>query len=429
MNTLTIDNIEYVLSDYILKNAPIYSKGARSSRDLMRRKKISKDDFIFMKLKGDKYIKSDGKSIKLDKLFVKKSIIDIIPELNNEKGVTDDGIEEAPEIIELKDSEKFFDNKGNPLEIETRGERTEEGIYFKVKDVEKAFDIKCLCNNILKDHTSYKKNIDYKFFICKNYDNVLFKTNKDMYLTYEGILRVLYVSRNNKTTSFRKWATKSLFTLQMGTKEQKKELFDKHLGFDIKETRKLIKSNTGKISVVYLLSLGYAKDLKQYMKIPEGYSDDAIIFKYGLTNNFSERLRQHQKTFSEFNVKSKFFSYIDEKLLSDAETYVKHSFDFNGCNVEYKDFTELFVLEKNKIKLMQSVFTNLTNIFGGDQSYYIQKLEAQKEMYQKEYIQRELVHTQEISELKLELVKSKAERDVAVKDKEIAELKLLLATK
>lgn len=165
------------------------------------------------------------------------------------------------------------------------------------------------------------------------------------------------------------------------------------------------------------------------MKIPEGYSDDAIVFKYGLTNNFSERLRQHQKTFSDFDVKSKFFSYIDEKLLSDAETYVKHSFDFNGCNIEYKDFTELFVLEKNKIKLMQSVFTNLTNIFGGDQAYYIQKLEAQKEMYQKEYIQRELVHTQEISDLKLELVKSKAERDVAVKDKEIAELKLLLATK
>ena len=75
MNTLTINNIEYVLSDYILKNAPIYSKGARSSRDLMRRKKISKDDFIFMKLKEDKYIKSDGKSIKLDKLFVKNQLL------------------------------------------------------------------------------------------------------------------------------------------------------------------------------------------------------------------------------------------------------------------------------------------------------------------------------------------------------------------
>jgi len=434
MNTLTINNIEYVLSDYILKNAPIYSKGARSSRDLMRRKKISKNDFIFMKLKDDKYIKSNGKSIKLDKLFVKKSIIDNIPELNNEKGITDDGIEEAPEIIELKDSEKFFDNKGNPLEIETRGERSEEGIYFKVKDVEKAFCIERLQDALIdnRNNLTYKKDVDYKYFICKNHvinGNNTNKTTKLLFLTYEGMLRVLYVSRNNKTTSFRKWATKSLFTLQMGTKEQKKELFDKHLGFDIKETRKLIKSNTGKISVVYLLSLGYVKDLKQYMKIPEGYSDDAIVFKYGLTNNFSERLRQHQKTFSEFDVKSKFFSYIDEKLLSDAETYVKHSFDFNGCNIEYKDFTELFVLEKNKIKLMQSVFTNLTNIFGGDQAYYIQKLEAQKEMYQKEYIQRELAHTQEISDLKLELVKSKAERDVAVKDKEIAELKLLLATK
>jgi hypothetical protein len=30
-----------------------------------------------------------------------------------------------------------------------------------------------------------KKNIDYKFFICKNDDNVLFKTNKEKKLEYQ----------------------------------------------------------------------------------------------------------------------------------------------------------------------------------------------------------------------------------------------------
>lgn len=78
---------------------------------------------------------------------------------------------------------------------------------------------------------------------------------------------------------------------------------------------------------------------------------------------------------------------------------------------------------------MKNIFNNLTNIYGGDQSYYIQKLENQKEMYEKKFIEQELSYTKEINHLKLQLVSSQAERDIAKKDKEIAELKLQLLLK
>jgi len=55
MNTQNINNIEYIMVDYIRENAPIYSKGSRSSRDLMKRKKINQEDYIFMKLYSNRW--------------------------------------------------------------------------------------------------------------------------------------------------------------------------------------------------------------------------------------------------------------------------------------------------------------------------------------------------------------------------------------
>ena len=48
--------------------------------------------------------------------------------------------------------------------------------------------------------------------------------NKELFLTYEGMLRVLFVSKNGKTRRFIKWATETLFTVQMGTIEQKNKI-------------------------------------------------------------------------------------------------------------------------------------------------------------------------------------------------------------
>ena len=146
METITYNNITYVLSDYILQNAPIFCRSIRNSRDLVKRKNISEDKFIFARKnrKSNEWIISDGKSPKVDKVFIVETYIQEIPELNSnnittdseQKIVDDKGIQKAPNVIYLKDSEKFKDETGNPLDIETRGIRKCNGIYFRVKDVE-----------------------------------------------------------------------------------------------------------------------------------------------------------------------------------------------------------------------------------------------------------------------------------------------------
>jgi hypothetical protein len=128
--TTIIDNNKYILGDYILENAPIFCKGFRGVREMIKKKNIEANKYIFARQTDNKWIITNGKSTKVDKVFFIESIIKSIPELsNNEKTITDDkGIEKAPPIIYLNDNEKFKDDNGNVLEIETRGTRDEDNI-------------------------------------------------------------------------------------------------------------------------------------------------------------------------------------------------------------------------------------------------------------------------------------------------------------
>lgn len=243
MEIQIINNKKYYAADEIIKKAPIYSKGVKSAKELMTKKEISETKYIYARLNGDNWIKSDGSSRKYDKIFIIKSYADtlekIMKEINGSKDICDDdGIEKAPDVIDLNDNEKFKDDKGNILEIETRGERECDKIYFKVKDVAKSFDMKSLYDVLKHKDGGYIKDDHYKYFISektffdskkKDKNN---KVSKELFLTYNGILRVLFASRNNKTACFVKWATEKLFTLQMGTVKQKHQLIADEMGVD-----------------------------------------------------------------------------------------------------------------------------------------------------------------------------------------------------
>ena len=75
MSCINYNGKNYVQGDFILSNAPIYSKGCRSSRDLIKKKNIASDKYIFARLKDNEWLVTDGKSVKFDKVFFKKSLI------------------------------------------------------------------------------------------------------------------------------------------------------------------------------------------------------------------------------------------------------------------------------------------------------------------------------------------------------------------
>ncbi len=195
---IIFNKVDYVNCELIIENAPIYSKGSRNTRSLIKSKNIPVDMYIFAKKNdNNKWIKAEGKSIKYDKILLKKDYLVNIPELqkDNQSIVSDDGTVKAPPIIELTDAEKFKDENGNTVEIETRGTRNCNDVYFKVKDVSIGFKMDSLYTTVIDTRRGYIIDKDYKYFMCtKTNLNKNFIIKKELFLTLRGMRRLIEVS-------------------------------------------------------------------------------------------------------------------------------------------------------------------------------------------------------------------------------------------
>jgi len=389
MDVIIINEKKYVCADYILQNAPIFCKGVRSSRDLIRKKNINKDDYVYSRFIDNKWVIMDGKSVKFDKVLILESYVLTIPELTNiinvdEKIVVvdDNGIMEAPHSIYLEEHEKFKNSNNEVFDIEVRGTRNVDDIYFKVKDVEKAFDMVELGSILIKENTLYTINNDYKYFMCKKDNNVPKKTSKaqikkTLFLTYCGLLRVLFVSRNNKTAPFIKWAVETLFTVHLGNNVQKDNLISKIKGVSYASIQELFNVNSKSLPCVYLTYLNSVKSLRSIMNINSKYNDEDCVYKFGLTSSFETRKYGHKQEFKDIenNIDLKLvqFAFIDPLYLSKAELDIKKLFEENS--ITYKNYSEIIILSKKELNYVKNAYELIATKYSGHNTSLIKENE------------------------------------------------------
>jgi len=187
--------------------------------------------------------------------------------------------------------------------------------------------------------------------------------SKELFLTYEGMLRVLFVSRNNKTTKFVSWATKILFAAQLGSVEQKNELVSNikgvsyetiqgnkvpRLGFNLSKLPKeqeLFSISARSLPCVYLTAFNNVGTLRDKLNIDQSIPDDSIVYKFGLTKSFADRKNGHKKEYKSIadliDMKLIYYTYIDPLYLADAEKEIKSSLE------DYKSL-RLLVLSMTK---------------------------------------------------------------------------------
>jgi hypothetical protein len=408
MEIIRINKLNYVLGDYVLNNASLYCKGCRSSRDIIKKKEIEEKFFIYARQEDGEWKKTDGLSAKFDKVLLRKIFIDAnIPELN--ELVDDDThninvIEKAPEIINLEDNEKFHDDNGNIIEIETCGTREYDKIYFKVKDVSAGFEMNELHRTIIDKDSKYVIDIDYKFFTRSVGISSSSKTSKkitivkELFLTYEGILRVLFVSRNNKTTKFIDWVTKTLFTAQMGTKQQKEELTSTILGVTPKAIREVFNKSAKSTPCVYLFTLGLVKDLRESMNIDIKYKDDDIVGKYGFSKELDRRNNEHEKKYGAIkgcDLRLKLYTLIDPQYISEGESDIRNCIDAFNLKLIYEKEDELIIITK---KIMPHI-ENVYKMIGDKYSGHTQDLKNQLKEWIDKNEKQELIHKNEKQEL------------------------------
>lgn len=279
----------------------------------------------------------------------------------------------APPLLELEDHEKFRDADGNICDIETRGNRDKDGIYFRVSNVSECFGIDQLNIVITKPNSGYVRERDYKSFIIDGLtkgESVHNRMKLHLFLTYSGLLRVLMVSRNKHVQQFQHWAEKSLFTMQMGTKEDRVELGAKIVNVPVKNMVAMLNTSATAIPVIYLCLLGTVKELRDTFQIPETYDDSLKVYKFGFTNNYAERLVQLQTQYGKLTnvtVTPIVFNYIDPKFTSEAEGNLRGFFKvFQKSLVTPENkYRELIALNDLEIKEVKTQYSLIGGRYAG----------------------------------------------------------------
>lgn len=282
-------------------------------------------------------------------------------------------------------------------------------LYFSVETIQNEFEFINLNKKILNDKI-YTLNDDYIFISCGGV--------KTLFLTYEGLMRVLFVSKNNKTSKFIKWAVNKLFTIHLGTDEQKNKLISKIKGIEYSRIQEFFSLTPHDISCIYLSSLNDVKTLREKMNIDMKYPDSSIVYKFGLTENLQRRKNEHRFDFKNIenliNIKLIQYSLIDKEFLTRAEKDVKNEFSENI--IEYEKMTELIILSNDELKKLKKMYGDLSIKYSGSNI----NLHDEIKQLKKDIIAKDEKYTNEILQLKKD---KNYEYEIFIKNHEIEMLK------
>ena len=276
---ITLENETYYLSNEVYVIDPSFFPGCQINMRLMIDKKIlNTNDYTFAYIKNGKWVVSNMKYARAKLLLTTEWVETNVPKMiiqMRKKSVnpliskTIEDVNDlydappAPPNLYLDDNEMFKDDKGNCLDIEVRGERDHKNCYFRVKDISIGFDMPSLYKNIKDERTNYELDIDYKYFTVEIVHRVeLIKSKKELYMTFDGMIKLLYISKNKNAKYFRTWATETLFTVQLGNTEQKNKLVSKIKGVSYDTIQELFSRNARKMPCIYLTALNTVEVLR-----------------------------------------------------------------------------------------------------------------------------------------------------------------------
>lgn len=357
-----------------------FKEGKKKPRLVLQYKKIPHDDYIFASCVKSNWRISNETNNRAKLLITKEWVDNFLSAISTVveepvQSTLSREVQEAPPVLELKESEKFKDKEGKVLEIEVRGEREEDSCFFRVKDVQTCFKDLRLYDNLTLIHTSYQEVEDYVYFY-RPYpvgSTEVIETKKELFFTYQGILKYMFISKNENTKSFRKWATRILFAKQMGTEEQKQSIVSELIGVPIDTTIRFMKACVKDIPLVYMLHLGV---VPEKIQIKDGVDrNDYFFCKIGghgfdkeTKQGFQGRCKGHQKEFKEFKNEMSYlhFVFIDPMYVSEAERSIKTF--LKEFRVDYNNKAEVYMIPKTKMEDVKKFFEKISNLYSGNAS-------------------------------------------------------------
>lgn len=408
MNTIEINNVSYHDVDVIKDKNPEFGKRCPTLDKIVIKYNIPENQYIYVSKnkQGFKVLAKDT-TYKAKKLLVsKKWLADYL--LNDPKSSKKCPYPSLPNIIELEDNEYFMNEKNEKIHITVRGERHPCKIFFKAKDVGEMLALENFRSTLRS--SGFEENTHYTFF--KNTTEIDIKdgkTNntKSTYLTYVGLVRLLFVRRHPISDKFVKWTTDTLFAMHFGTRFQKQELASNALNLSLDVVQSILNTNVNSMPVIYLLELGKATDIRDKLELSTDIPSDTIIFKFGFATDAKQRFKTHDRDFKKLGITPhlKYHTYVDPVFLSTAETRVKNFFQNGDWIIKNHPLKELAYMPPRLIYNIKDVFEFIGTQYAGkirdiqnELNYKREKLEdLQARLDEKDvYHNRELVLKDEI---------------------------------
>lgn len=378
-----------------------FCKGIRSNQQLMDKKNIK--SFVYGKIVENQLVQTEKLSRKFGSIFINKDELSELFTTNESK----EKLETAPPVISDSDLVFFKDDDGREYNITMRGTRDKKGIYFKVKDIMYLFEMQFLNKVLLDSDGNYEKDIDYKYFILsdgressKVHDKMQVK---EMYLTFDGLIKVIHKSKCGIAYKFKTWIDDIVFASSFGTTEQKIEVTKRVLNIDADHLKCIMDKCPVNINCIYLIDINILDDGKK-------------VFKYGFTDNVQRRFREHMKTYGD-NIKLDSFVFVPLLSLSKAETEFKNSisrYQFSSGQ------------EKELIVLCAEAHLNVKNIFKTISEKYCGNMKEQIMYYENKMKELTYEYDMKLKEKDMEIMEWKYKYTLKDKDVELLELKLEL---
>lgn len=408
MQTYLANNKEYVDTNDILKIIEEYRTNNPKSKKYksVKSKKALVDsynlDHVFGRIINKVLAITNKYSMKYGSIFITKELYD------STFGDKPEKLESVPQLIKDKDLVFFKDDDGNVFNVEMRGERKPDKIWFKVKDLMVVFQNNNLYNVIIKPNSVYKVNDDYKYFYFTNNCQRQESTNKELYVSYDGLMKIIMNSRTGIAYQFKKYIDEIVFASCWGTKEQKVEVCKKILNIDAEQLKAIMSKSPADLCCLYLIDIKKTED------------NDTKLFKYGFTDNIKRRFNEHIKTFGD-NITLNKFILIPKNMLSKAETELKNC--ISNYSIPHNESTEIINLNKNSHGNIKNIFKIISDKYCGEHKDLINEYEKeiteykhQLELHKQELEKKDLIIQQkdqinENLQLKLEIANMKINKN------------------
>ncbi len=410
----------YIGLKEILKVRP-YAKGIRTMDDLIT-KKGYKDVITGKVTKGQLIQVEDNNTGRQPKFVNKNEILSLFDTDSDDVKI----LEQAPPILCADDLVFFKDDDGVEHHVLMRGERKKDKIFFKLKDVEKVFQMERLDKMIYDPTTIYTEHMHYKWFKVEAigmFPGIITtksdanseaddepkkrQRSKELYFTYIGLKHLIEASRSGVAYKFKSWLDDVLFAVSFGTVDQKAKALARSFDMEVDHLKAIISKTSNDISCIYLIDVKLTND-----------TNKKPIYKYGFTKHLSRRMYEHKRKYGD-NIELVYWALVPEQFLSDAETKIRDSLKPQAYTSKPSE-KELICLNDDDLKAAISMYDVVSKKYQGSATeikhYYEDKIKDAK--HETELIKKDMAILETKMEAKDQQLEAK-DQQLEAKDRQI----------